>query len=212
MPVDQNLVDEIVQLEWEMFSNVQSMDGPVACQQNPKTFEVMRSSQVKSWNDEVAASYLADLHTAQARGRNLMTEKYARMMQWTSPCEYRRIECNLPQVEPEAEDVVERLTRKLVEWQEALAAKYPYVAGQGRPIRSTDDNKYVTSFESYNRGELATYSLKTLGLLEQHYLLMAAAGESPTEAVLRNTIERYGYKSIERAEEVQRARIEEARG
>ena len=99
-----------------------------------------------------------------------------------------------------------------MEWQEALAAKYPYVAGQGRPIRSTDDNKYVTSFESYNRGELATYSLKTLGLLEQHYLLMAAAGDNPAEAVLRNTIERYGYKSIERAEEAQKARIEEARG
>lgn len=212
MAVDQTLVDEIVQLEWEMFSNVQSMDGPVSCQQDPKTFEIMRSSQVKSWNDEVAGSYLGDLHTAQAQGRNLMTEKYARMMQYTSPCEFRRIEGQIPQVEPEAEGVVERLTRKLVEWQEALAAKYPYMAGQGRPIRSTDDNRYITSFESYNRGELATYSARTLALLEQHYLMMAAAGENPALAVLRNTIERYGYASIERAEEVQKARMEEARG
>jgi hypothetical protein len=211
MAVDQTLVDEIVRLEWEMFSNVQSMDGPVSCQQSPKTFEIMRSSQTKSWNDEVAASYLDDLHTAEAQGRNLMTEKYARMMQYTSPCEFRRIEGQLPQVEPEAEGVVERLTRKLVEWQEELAAQYPYVAGQGRPIRSTDDNRYITSFESYNRGELATYSLRTLGLLEQHYRALAAAGENPAEAVLRNTVERYGYKSVERAEEAQRARVEEAR-
>ncbi len=212
MPVAQNLVDEIVQLEWKMFSNVQSMDGPVSCQQNPKTFEVMRSSQIKSWTDDVATSYLADLHTAEERDRNLMTEKYARMMQYTSPCEFRRIEAQLPRLEPEAEDLVERLTRKLVEWQEELAAKYPYMAGQGRPIRSTGDNKYITSFESYNRGELATYSVRTLGLLEQHYQMMAAAGENPALTVLQHTVERYGYKSIERAEEVQRARVEEARG
>ena len=70
----------------------------------------------------------------------------------------------------------------------------------------------MTSFESYNRGELATYSVRTLGLLEQHYLAMAAAGENPAVVVLRNTVERYGYKSIERAEEVQKARVEEARG
>ena len=68
MPVDQNLVDEIVQLEWEMFSNVQSMDGPVSCQQNPKTFEVMRSSQVKSWNDEVAAELPGATCTRRRRG------------------------------------------------------------------------------------------------------------------------------------------------
>ncbi len=210
MAVDQNLVDEIVRLEWEMFSSVQSMDGPVSCQQSPQTFEVMRSSQIMSWNDEVAAGYLDDLHAARERDRNLMTEKYGRMMQYTSPCEFRRIEAQLPRLEPEAEDLVERLTRMLVQWQEELAAKYPHVAGQGRPVRSTGDNKYVTSFESYNRGELASYSAKTLKLLEEHYQQMAAAGENPAEAVLRNTVERYGYASIERAETVQKARREGA--
>jgi hypothetical protein len=211
MTANPQLVKEIVDLEWEMFSNVQSVDGPVSCQQSPKTFEVMRSSQLKSWSDEAAASYLDDLHAANERGRNLMTEKYARMMAWTSPCEFQRIETRIPHLTPEAEDHVERLTRMLVDWQEEVAARYPYVGAQGRPIRSTDDNRYTTSFETYTRGELATYSVKTLGLLEEHYKQMAAVGENPAEMVLRNTVERYGYASIERAETVQRERVEDVR-
>lgn len=209
MAVDEQTLREIVDIEWEMFHNVQSMDGPAACQQNPKMFELMRSSQVKSWSQEAAASYLDDLKSARAQGHNLMTEKYARMMQYTAPCEYRRIEPNVRLLEPAVEAVIERLLPRLVEWQGEVVAKYPHVGAQGRPIRSTEDSRYTTSFETYTRGELSTYSAKTLRLLEEHYLQLAALGENPAELILKNTVERYGYKSIERAEEVQKARMEQ---
>ena len=207
--VDENTLKQILDIEWEMFHTVEGIDGPAICQQDRGTFELMRSSQIRSWSEEVAESYLVDLEGAQVRGRNLMSEKYARMMQYTSPCEYRRIEAKVPLLDQQAVPVVERLSGLLVRWQEELAAKYPFLAGQGRPIRSCDDNKYTPSFETYNRGELSTYSPRTLELLEKHYLAMAEQGESPAEVILKNTVEQYGYASLERAEAVQRARVEQ---
>ncbi len=47
---------------------MQGIDGPAACQQDRKTFEVMRSSQLQAWNQEIAESYLDDLSRAQAGG------------------------------------------------------------------------------------------------------------------------------------------------
>lgn len=207
MPVDEQTLRKILDIEWGMFHNVQSMDGPAACQQNPKMFELMRSSQIESWSQEVAESYLDDLRRARAEDRNLMTEKYARMMQYTSPCEYRRIEPSVRLLQPEAEAVIERLLPRLVEWQEDVMEKYPYVSAQGRPLRSSADTPCTPSFETYNRGELSTYSTRTLLLLEEHYSKLAAAGENPAEIILRNTVAKYGYASIERAEEVQKARV-----
>ena len=145
-----------------MFHSVQGIDGPAACQQDRKTFEIMRASQLQAWNQETAESYLDDLQRAKATGRNLMTEKYARMMEYTSPCEFRRIAPNVPALDVEAESIIERLSEISVRWMEELAAKYPHVGAQGRPIRNSGDNAHTPSFETYNRGELGTYSVKTL--------------------------------------------------
>jgi hypothetical protein len=203
-------ISEIVALEWEMFSSVQSLNGTVSCQEDPSTFEIMRSSQLKSWSEESATSYLDDLRAARAEGRNLLTEKYARMMEHTSPCEFERIRFLLPALEPEAESIIDRLVARLVEWQEEVAATYPFVGAQGRPLRSSEDTAGATSFETYSRGELATYSVRTLRSLEEQYRLAEATGENPAETILRYTVERYGYASIEDAEAALRDRYEAA--
>ena len=101
--IDQQVMQEILDMEWEMFHSVQGIDGPAACQQDRETFETMRSSQILAWNEEIAESYLDDLTRAIAAGRNLMTEKYARMMEYTSPCEFRRIGPSLPLLDAQAE-------------------------------------------------------------------------------------------------------------
>jgi hypothetical protein len=206
--IDQRVLREILDIEWDMFHNVQSLDGPVSCQQDRKTFETMRSSQILSWNQEIVESYLDDLSHAREKGRNLMTEKYARMMEYTSPCEFRRIAPSLPALEKEAPPLIERLSHLSVRFMEELVEKYRHVAAQGRPLYSEDDNRYTTSFETYSRGELSTYSARTLHLLEAHYLEMAAVGENPAEVVLRNTVAQYGYASLERAEAAQKARMD----
>jgi hypothetical protein len=210
--IDRHVLEKILDIEWDMFHKVQSMDGPVSCQQDRKTFETMRSSQILSWNQEIAESYLEDLGRAWETGRNLMTEKYARMMEYTSPCEFRRIAPDLPALEKDAAPLIERVLRLSVRFMEELVNRYPHVAAQGRPLYSSDDSRYTTSFETYNRGELATYSARTLQLLEDHYLKMAAEGKNPAEVVLRHTVAQYGYASLERAEAAQKARIEKGSG
>lgn len=211
MAISQEVIQEILDREWDMFHTVQGVDGPTACQQDRKTFEVMRASQLEAWNQEIAESYLNDLSLAKDDGRNLMTEKYARMMEYTSPCEYRRIASELPPVDQTALPLIERLSNMSVRWMEELAEKYPYVGAQGRPIRNSGDSAATPSFETYNRGELSTYSVKTLQLLEDHYLQLAAMGENPAEVILSNTVAKYGYSSLERAEAAQRERVEKGR-
>jgi hypothetical protein len=210
--IEQEVLAEILDVEWDMFHNVQGIDGPAPCQEDRHTFEVMRSSQLLAWTEEIAESYLDDLRRAKAKGRNLMTEKYARMMEYTSPCEFRRIAPSLPALDKHAVPLIERLSELSVRSMEELAAKYPHVGAQGRPIRNSGDSASTPSFETYNRGELATYSVETLQLLEDHYLRMAAEGESPAEVILQRTVERLGYSSLEQAEAAQKARAEKRRG
>jgi hypothetical protein len=95
---------------------------------------------------------------------------------------------------------------------EELAARYPYLSGRGRPIRASVDDRRTVSFETYTRGELATYSLRTLKLLEAHYLDLVAGGESPAEVILLDTVQRYGFASLEQAEAAAKAHAERKGG
>ncbi|NLE10958.1 MAG: DUF4125 family protein [Actinobacteria bacterium] len=211
MDITQETMRGILDIEWEMFHSVQGIDGPAACQQDRKTFEIMRSSQLQAWNQATAESYLDDLQKAEAAGRNLMTEKYARMMEYSSPCEFRRIAPDVPLLDAEAAAIIERLSDLSVRWMEELAEKYPHVGAQGRPIRNSGDSAHTPSFETYNRGELGTYSVRTLRLLEDHYMQLEADGQSAAQIILQNTVERLGYASLDDAEAAQKARIEKAR-
>ena len=72
----QELIAQIVAQEWAQFNDVQNNGGRASCQNNPKEFEIMRSSQLKTWSEDVLKSYLNDLTTAGYMGRNMLTEKY----------------------------------------------------------------------------------------------------------------------------------------
>ena len=211
MEIAYKTLTEILEVEWQMFHAVQGVDGPAACQQDPNTFEIMRASQLAAWDQATAESYLQDLTGAQAAGRNLMTDKYARMMEYTSPCEFQRIASQLSALEREAVPLIEQLSRLSVEWMEQVAEKYPHVGAHGRPLRSESDNAYTVSFETYNRSELCTYSAKTLRLLLDHYLALVAEGVNPAELILEYTVKQYGYASLERAEAAQAERAEKRR-
>ena len=58
--------------------------------------------------------------------------------------------------------MIEAIVPEHVKWLEQLAPEYPMLVGGGRPIHSSEDEKYDTSFETYLRGELSTYSIETL--------------------------------------------------
>ncbi len=197
----EDIIRKIIDIEWTMFQDVPNIGGRAPCQEERQTFEIMRISQAESWSEAALESYLADLIEAQKRERNLMTEKYARMMKSTSPMEYANIEHLLPPVEQEALALIEEITAIVLEWEEELSKKYPRLIQRGRPIRSSGDSYFVTSLETYLKGELSTYSLRTLKLYRDHVKQQKSDGINGSEITLARTIEQYGYRSLKEANE-----------
>ena len=183
--MNEDIIEEICEMEWEMFQNVSNIGGRAPCQDDKNSFEIMRSSQAKSWSEGVLASYHLDLLEAKKAGRNLMMEKYARMMESTSPAEFKKFKNALPPLSPEAYAVVEEIIRNYIEWEEEVAAKYPNIVKQGRPLRSTEDTQNATSLETYLRGELSTYSLRTLALYLDNILKQKEKGINGAEVTRR---------------------------
>ena len=195
----EDLISRIVEIEWKLFQGVSNIGGQAGCQQDHATFEIMRSSQSMSWSEAHLESYLDDILEAERTGRNLLTEKYARMMERTSPLEYEGIKHLLPPLAPEVPPLIDEITVIVLEWEKELLRKYPYILKRGRPIDSSEDAPFVTSIETYLRGELATYSPKTLGLYRENVLKLKDEGMNGSEIILEHTMKRYGFSSLEDA-------------
>lgn len=70
---------EIIERELVMFLATSNEGGVSVCQTRPDTFRAMRRMAHVVHDTAVLESYLADLRQAEADGRNVMVEKYARM-------------------------------------------------------------------------------------------------------------------------------------
>ena len=193
-------VAEIVRLEWEQFDKVKNEGGRADCQDDWNTFSIMRKSQYMAWPEELQVSFLQDLQEAQQKGWNLITEKYARMMQSTAPQKYQELESSLPKRSEERIAIQEEIIKVQVAWMEAFAAKYPKMAGNARSIHTTEDTPYNTSYETYLRGELGTYSEQTFLLYGRFITQMYKQGRNLAYEIMDNTAKLYGYQSVEDAE------------
>lgn len=196
----EKIILEIVGLEWQMFSAVNNFGGRAPCQEDYLTFKIMRASQAEAWNDALLQSYYTDLVQASAQNRNLMTEKYARMMASTAREEYIRIAGLLPVVNRSTLDLIEKIIAINLKWKVETAAKYPNLTKRGRVIFTKDDTNNFTSFETYLRGELSTYSPNTIQLFYEMTLEYWNRAENIEEIYLLNTVKKYGYNSLEQAE------------
>lgn len=201
MIIKEELISRILEIEWRMFENVSNIGGRAVCQEDPKTFEIMRLSQTMAWSESALESYLIDLREAEKVGRNLMTEKYARMMESTSPSEYARIKHKIPPLSPETALLIDKITKISLEWESELSERFPHLHKRGRPTYSSEDTPFVTSFETYLRGELSTYSQRTLQLYYDNILRQKAENINGSEIILDNMVKRYGYSSLEEANE-----------
>jgi hypothetical protein len=194
-------INQIIEIEWNMFENVSNIGDKASCQKDPETFKIMRSSQFSSWSDDVLKSYLNDLISAREKGRNLMTEKYARMMEFTSPEEYKNIAQFLPAINKKNLELINEIVRDILEWENELSRKFPYIKSRGRPAHSSGDSQYTTSIETYLRGELATYSFNTLILYRNDIKQNKLDNINASAISLLNMVKSYGWKSLEEANE-----------
>lgn len=194
------LIENIVKEEWQQFDKVKNEGGRADCQDDWNTFSIMRRSQYNAWTDELLESYLGDLLDAREKGWNLIMEKYARMMESTTPDRFAELAKELPVRSPERIAIQEEIIKLQVEWMENFAKDYPKMAGNARSIHTREDNPYNTSYETYLRGELGTYSEKTLLLYGRFVVELQKNGENLAYNIMSNTAKLYGYKSVDEAE------------
>lgn len=194
-----NTLTDIIDLEWEAFQSVHNLGGRASCQNDRITFFIMRKSQFLTWNEETRTRYLQDLLLAKEKGRNLLEEKYARMMEHTAPDEYARFMHSLPRVADETKKLIEDIVSIQLKWHKDYVQCYPRLAARARPVDQTG-NTLETSFETYLRGELLTYSPETLQTYAAHIRHQNELGKNMSIETMENTAKMYGYASATEAE------------
>lgn len=190
----------IVDEEWLQFQQVQNEGGRASCQDDRDTFVLMRTSQFTPWAEEVLASYQQDLKRAGEEGWNLLTEKYARMMEHTAPQQYARLADRLPERSAERLQLQELLISIMMRWTREVERRCPHLMGRGRNLSSEQDGPWNVSSETYLRGELGTYSDETLRLYAQMVLELLSQGKNLVEQNMTCMARGYGYRSLEDAE------------
>lgn len=200
---DSPLLSSVIRTEWDFFDQVKNEGGRASCQDDWDTFEIMRKSQFLTWPQSLLYSYGNDLLMSRMNHWNPVMEKYAWMMESTSPKKYQEIKDSLPPISPQKEKMIGEIIPVQVAWMEEFHKKYPHLGMQTRLIHTHEDTQEETSFETYLRGELKTYSESTLTLYHEWIFHLVGEGKNLTHMTMEHTIRLYGYSSLEDAERKQ---------
>lgn len=182
--IDQ-LIAQIIDLEWEMFRTVNAAE-PASCQQNPKTFRLMRWMSHSVHGEELLRSLLADLGRARDEERNMMTEKYARMENRIPPLK----DVSVLAMIHEIADIEDR-------WMTPLREGYPLTfQAQG------------AGFHHYTVCELETYSEATIEAYYREIQEALERGDNLLEKRYCKLFGRLGYDSLQQRENDLRQKLE----
>jgi len=204
----EELAEAIARREFEAFDVVKNEGGRASCQDDWFTFSIMRKSQYLTWDHGMLLQYLYDFDRELERGHNLIEEKYGRMMESTAPGQYEEMKERFPEISPEKKEIIEGIVAMQVAWMEEFAADYPHLASNARSIHTYEDNGWDTSYETYLRGEISTYSDKMLELYGRYIAAHALSGQNLAREIMTHSVRMYGYESLEDAEEGQRREAE----
>ena len=197
---NEELVEQIAKVEFTAFDKVQNVGGRASCQNDWATFSIMRKSQYLTWDRTMLLQYLYDFNRELRMGHNLIEEKYGRMMASTAPNEYEEIKGFFPENTPDKLAVIEQIVKLQVAWMEEFAQEYPALADNARSVHTSEDNLYNTSYETYLRGEISTYSDKMLELYGRYVVSYAQAGKNLAYDIMTNSVHLYGYENLDAAE------------
>jgi hypothetical protein len=182
----QNLTDEkekiiakIIKLEEKMFVAVRSVE-PAECQHMLKTFYVMRHMSHSVLSIDTLKSYFQDLVIAGAVGRNMITEKYARM------------DNLIPHLQ--RNEAIDDIISMETEWMQSLHEKYPLTV------------RFDENFANYAAGELETYSKHTLTLYQRDIALAYHHGINLVEQRYLILYQGMGFENLEAVEAIAKKR------
>lgn len=156
-----DLIDKILEKEWKLFSKLNNIGGRASCQDNQEEFFLMRKAWWQTFNFETLSSYFKDLSSEYA---NPLYQKYGYMMKYNMPNEYEKIKFSLKELNKEKINLVNKIMKIYMKWEEEFFEKFPLYSTMGRPLYTNSDDMEDTSIETYLRGELSSYSQKTLTL------------------------------------------------
>lgn len=196
----EELAERIARAEFEAFDKVKNQGGRADCQDDWFTFSIMRKSQYLTWNPTMLLQYLYDFTREYAKGHNLIEEKYGRMMESTAPAEYEKLKAHFPVISPEKKQIIEEIVGLQVGWMEAFSKEYPKLAGNARSIHTYEDHMFNTSYETYLRGEISTYSDKMLELYGRYIVDYVRTGKNPARDIMGHSVLMYGYEDLQDAE------------
>lgn len=191
------IADKIIDIEWDMFDKVDNEGGRAGCQDDWGTFSIMRRSQYYTYPKQLLQIILADFTDACKNGRNIITEKYGFMMESTVPEEFDAIKNSLPDVSEEKKTIINSIADIQVAWMEDFSKDYPKMAANARVIHEEEDTPFMTSYETYLKGELKTYHDDTLVSYGRFIAECSRKGINPVKAIMNRTSFFYGYESLE---------------
>jgi len=194
---EEELVKRIVKIEFEAFDKVKNEGGRAYCQNDWPTFNIMRSSQYLTWNKTMLIQYLYDFTREYNLGHNLITEKYGRMMESTDLEKWEEIKNNFPELTEEKKSVIEQIVAVQMQMMESFSAEHPKTAGNARTLHTYEDSIIDTSYETYLRGEISTYSDMMLQLYGEYVVNIFKNGGNIAHDIMENTAKLYGFESLE---------------
>ncbi|VWL85859.1 DUF4125 family protein [Oceanivirga miroungae] len=151
------IIKEILDIEWELFTNLNNVGGRANCQDNKNEFLITRSSQWENLSRNVCYSYLKDLHNARISNTNPLFEKYAYMMEYTHKDEFDKIKMYLPEEDERKNKVISKIEEIVMNWEKEFHSKYPKISKFVRQIDIDD----VAPARAYLIGEHKSYSYTT---------------------------------------------------
>ena len=167
------LLHDIIEKELGMFLTTPNQGGTASCQQNPQGFRIMRHMSLSVLSEGTLAHYLDDLRSAEAQGRNVMIEKYARMDSLIPPL----------QANPLIDEIVHAETAFI----QAASARFPHVIRHGGN----------SAFKNYLRCEAETYSPATLESYAADLRRANQQGRNPAIERFRCLADLLGKPSLE---------------
>ena len=186
-----SLIEKILAAEWRMFRQVKSQT-PAACQQNPDAFHRIRGGVFAWWSEAMLAAYLETLARAEASGRNLLTEKYARMDNLIPPLT--------------TNPRIPRIVRIEWQWQQEIKEHYPALFHT--VCRGTDPTGDGSSFSVYLACELETYGDVVIDLYAAWVAEADQRGENLSLTMLERLVTDGGFDGLDHAEMHFKERIE----
>ena len=94
---------------------------------------------------------------------------------------------------------MEEIIRIQVQWMEQFAKEYPGMAKNARRIHTSEDMPWDTSYETYLRGELGTYSDRMLAMYGAFIVQLSKSDENLAYKIMEQTVRLYGYQDLDEA-------------